>query len=99
MGLPEAFTAISVRAVIGLLRLKTNPTPVIVLRNCVTDTGAAQLVDALQMYGAKANVEALELPQNPFTEVGIQRLMAAPLLDGSTLQEIDISYNPHLGDA
>lgn len=97
--LPEAYAAISVRAVVGLLRLKSNPTPVIVLRNCVTDAGAAELEVALREYGEKADVQALEFPHNAaMTGVAVQHIANMAARKGSSLEEIDLSYNPQLGD-
>jgi len=98
--LPEAYAAISVRSVIALIRLKKNPTPVVVLRNCVTDAGAAELAGALRVFGKQAGLEALELPHNlEMGEAGLQHLASMALCaEGPQLQEIDISYNPQLGD-
>mmetsp|Transcript_104560 Transcript_104560/g.327078 ORF Transcript_104560/g.327078 Transcript_104560/m.327078 type:complete len:394 (+) Transcript_104560:111-1292(+) len=98
--LPEAYAAISVRAVVALLRLKTGTTPVVVLRSCVTDAGAAELAEALQKYGQKAGLEALELPHNPaLGEAGLRHLASAACVEGSPLRELDISYNPQLRDS
>lgn len=43
--LPEAFAAISVRAVANLLRLKTGTTPVVMLKSSVSDANAHELAD------------------------------------------------------
>lgn len=97
--LPEAYAAISVRAVAALLRLKKGETPVIVLRNCVTNEGAVQLAEAMRKYGTNADLQALELPHNPaLGEEGLRAIAATALLEGSPLQELDLSYNPQLCD-
>jgi len=97
--LPEAYAAISVRAVFHLLRLKSGPTPVIVLRNCVTDEGALKLVEAMIDFGSKAGLEAIELPHNPQLGVaGLQAITDAALRPDSKVVELDFSYNPQLGD-
>jgi len=99
--LPEAYAAISVRSVVALLRLKTGTTPVVVLRNCVSDAGAEELAEAMLTYGKRADLQVLEMPHNPaVSEVGLQHLVSAALnADGPPLQELDVSYNPQLGDA
>lgn len=99
--LPEAYAAISVRAVVALLRLKSGPTPIVVLRNCVTDAGAAELAQGLIDYGKKAELQALELPHNPaFGAEGLRSLAAAVPSEGLILlEELDFSYNPQLGEA
>lgn len=95
--LPEAYAAISVTAVVALLRLKQTETPIIVLRNCVTDAGAKELAEAIRLYGKKADLQAIELPHNPrLGEAGVCEIVAAALLEGSNLQELDFSYNPQL---
>lgn len=97
--LPEAYAAISVRAVAALLRLKKGTTPVIVLRNCVTDTGAAELAEALRLYGKQANLQVVELPHNPkMGKDGLGHIVAVAMLEDSQLEELDFSYNPQLGD-
>jgi len=97
--LPEAYAAISVRAVAALLRLKRGTTPVIVLRNCVTDAGAAELAEALRLYGRSADLQVVELPHNPkMGKDGLGHIVAVALLEDSPLQELDFSYNPQLGD-
>uniref|UniRef100_A0A7S4R9D5 Uncharacterized protein n=1 Tax=Alexandrium monilatum TaxID=311494 RepID=A0A7S4R9D5_9DINO len=97
---PEAYAAVSVRSVVALLRLKAGQTPVVVLQSCVCDKGAVELADALGRYGRKAGLQALELPHNPaMSEVGLKHLAAAILAEDSPpLQELDVSYNPQLGD-
>jgi len=94
--LPEAYAAISVTSVIALLRLKTHAsTPVIVLRNCVTDQGAKDLAEAMRLYGKQADLQAIELPHNPSLSVeGARALVSAALLEGSKLEELDLSFNP-----
>lgn len=95
--LPEAYAAISVRAVVALIRLKSNPTPVIVLRNCVTDADAVELAEGLRRYGETADVQALEFPHNPkLGREGVRALVAVAMSEGSNLQELDFSYNPQL---
>jgi len=97
--LPEAYAAISVRSVAALLRLKSGTTPVIVLRNCVTDEGALDLAEAINKYGITADLQSLELPHNPqLTAKGLKALFAAAMKEGSLLEEFDLSYNPQLGD-
>jgi len=97
--LPEAYAAISVRAVAALLRLKKGTTPVRVLRNCVTDAGAAELAQALRLYGKSADLQVVELPHNPkMGKDGLGHIVAAAMLEDSQLQELDFSYNPQLGD-
>jgi len=98
--LPEAYAAISVRAVFHLLRLKTGPTPVVVLRNCVTDDGARKLVEAMTLFGEQAELEAVELPHNPqLSAAGVKAIVDAALRPESKVMELDLSYNPQLGDA
>merc|ERR1719487_1746102 len=63
--LPEVCAAVSVKSLVGLLQLKTEPTPAIVLKNCVTDDGAEKLVEGIRTYSKTAQVAALELPCNP----------------------------------
>lgn len=92
--LPEAYAAISVRAVCALLRLKKTSTPIIVLRNCVTDAGAHELAEAVRRHDQTADLQALELPHNPkLGQEGLRALVAMALREGSNLQEFDISYN------
>lgn len=96
--LPEAYAAISVRAVCGLLRLKKNTTPCILLRNCVTDAGAQELAEAVRLYDGTADVQALELPHNPqLGQAGLRALVAMCVREGSNIQEVDFSYNFQLG--
>jgi hypothetical protein len=96
--LPEAYAAVTVRAAVALLRLKTGETPVIVLRNCVSDANAQELADGMRMYGKKADLQALELPHNPgLGEAGLRALAEAASGKEATLQELDISYNPQFG--
>ncbi|CAE8653402.1 unnamed protein product [Polarella glacialis] len=98
--LPEAYAAISVRAVVYLLRLKTTETPVVLLRNCVSDAGAKELAEALGQHGKKADLQALELPHNrQLGGEGIRAIVEVVLLEGVPLVEFDLSYNPQLGDA
>lgn len=98
--LPEAYAAISVRAVFHLLRLKSGTTPVVVLRNCLTDEGALTLVKAMTMYGKKADLQVVELPHNPLlTNEGLQAIVDAALREDSKIAELDFSYNPQFGDA
>mmetsp|Transcript_22201 Transcript_22201/g.40857 ORF Transcript_22201/g.40857 Transcript_22201/m.40857 type:complete len:393 (+) Transcript_22201:64-1242(+) len=97
--LPEAFAAISVRAVIALLRLKDGPLPVIYLRQCVDDDGALQLAEAIRKYRKKAELAVLEVPQNPnLTLRGLAELVAVMIEDESEICELDVSYNPQLGN-
>lgn len=94
--LPEAYAAISTRAVVHLLRLKKTSTPVIVLRSCVTDQGAQELADGIRKYPA-AELEALELPHNPkLGQMGIRALVEMARESTSKLEELDLSYNPQL---
>eukprot|EP00929_Paragymnodinium_shiwhaense_P121560 TRINITY_DN93830_c0_g1_i1.p1 TRINITY_DN93830_c0_g1~~TRINITY_DN93830_c0_g1_i1.p1 ORF type:complete len:389 (+),score=91.84 TRINITY_DN93830_c0_g1_i1:64-1230(+) len=98
--LPEVCAAVSVKSLVGLLRLKRDPTPAIVLRNCVSDDGAVQLAEGIRKYQKTAQVEALELPYNPGMGLqGVRALAALALEEGTKLEELDISYNPQLGDA
>eukprot|EP00928_Gymnodinium_smaydae_P063558 TRINITY_DN47100_c0_g1_i1.p2 TRINITY_DN47100_c0_g1~~TRINITY_DN47100_c0_g1_i1.p2 ORF type:complete len:414 (-),score=114.66 TRINITY_DN47100_c0_g1_i1:84-1325(-) len=99
--LPEVCAAVSVHSIIALLRLKTHaPTTAIVLRSCVTDDGAEQLADALREYGARAELEVIELAQNPKLGCrGLEALAQAIGADGSRVAELDLSFNPQLGDA
>merc|ERR1719188_909327 len=95
--LPEVYAAISVRAVAALLRLKTTETPVIVLRNCVTDAGAAELAQAIRQYGKRADLQVLELPHNPkLSEDGLRALVPVATEEGLNIQEFDLSYNSQL---
>eukprot|EP00933_Yihiella_yeosuensis_P028213 TRINITY_DN22033_c0_g1_i1.p1 TRINITY_DN22033_c0_g1~~TRINITY_DN22033_c0_g1_i1.p1 ORF type:complete len:424 (-),score=81.81 TRINITY_DN22033_c0_g1_i1:54-1292(-) len=96
--LPEAYAAISVRAVAALLRLKSHETPVILLANCVTDKNAHELAEAFSLYGKKADLQALELPRNRgLGHEGIRKIIDAILEEGLNFQELDLSMNPHLG--
>lgn len=97
--LPEAYAAISVRSVVALLRLKDHSTPVILLRECVTDANAQDLAEAMRKY-TKAEVEALELPSNPrLGVIGVGRIVEAAMCEESQLSELDLSMNSQLGDA
>jgi len=98
---PEAFAAISVSSVKALLRLKKHPTPVVVLRSCVSDKNAAELAETIREYAVKADLQALELQQNlQLTHVGLQAIVGAILGLGckGPLVELDLSQNPQLGD-
>jgi len=97
--LPEAYAAISVRAVYHLLRLKENPTPVVVLRSCLTDENAATLAQALDQFGENADLQVLELTHNPkLTAAGLRHIMESVLRPQSKVVELDFSYNPQFGD-
>jgi Ran GTPase-activating protein (RanGAP) involved in mRNA processing and transport len=98
--LPEAFAAISPRALAALLRLKTHaPTPVILLQNSVTDANAETLAAAIRDYGKQAGLQAVELPNNPnLTAKGLRCIVEACLGDGQNIEAIDLSYNPQFGD-
>lgn len=97
--LPEAYAAVSVGAVKALLRLKKGPTPVIMLQNCVTDEGALQLSEAVREFGQSAELQALELPQNPQLGLtGLKYIVEACLTECSQVVELDLSFNPQLGD-
>lgn len=99
--LPEAFAAISPRALSALLRLKTHaPTPVIMLQNSVTDGNAEELAEAIRLYGKQAGLQAVELPNNPLlTAAGLHCIVEACLGKELTIEALDLSYNPQLGDA
>lgn len=97
--LPEAYAAISVRAVVALLRMKSSTTPVVLLTNCVTDAGAAELAEGIRKFGKKADLQALELPRNRhFGEKGLHMLVEAILSEGLALSELDLTSNPQLSD-
>lgn len=97
--LPEAYAAISVRAVYHLLRLKDGATPVVVLRNCITDENAATLARAMDEFGDKSDLQALELPHNPQLEsAGLRHIVESALRKESKVVELDFSYNPQFGD-
>lgn len=98
--LPEAYAAISVRAVAALLRMKRGPTPAIVLKNCIDDRSVLELAEALRRYGTVAELEVLELHYHPaLSETGLRTLVDAALgTEGFNLTELDISYNQQLGD-
>lgn len=98
--LPEAYAAISVRAVYHLLRLKENPTPVIVLRNCITNENAPLLAMAMDQFGDHADLQALEFPHNPqLNATGLRHIMESVLRPTSKVVELDFSYNPQFGDS
>lgn len=98
--LPEAFAAISVPAVVALLRLKRETTPVLLLRAAVDKRNAQQLGEALRVYGKKAELQALELPYNPeMGEEGLQQIVEGLSEAELALEELDLSYNPQLGAA
>eukprot|EP00931_Biecheleriopsis_adriatica_P049614 TRINITY_DN28700_c0_g2_i1.p1 TRINITY_DN28700_c0_g2~~TRINITY_DN28700_c0_g2_i1.p1 ORF type:complete len:413 (-),score=109.15 TRINITY_DN28700_c0_g2_i1:72-1310(-) len=98
--LPEAYAAITVRAVAALMRLKSGTLPVVMLRGCVTDSNAGELAEAIRAYGKKSDLQALELPYNrQLGEEGLKVLVDVVLQSGHPLEELDISYNPQLGDA
>mmetsp|Transcript_18217 Transcript_18217/g.42411 ORF Transcript_18217/g.42411 Transcript_18217/m.42411 type:complete len:386 (+) Transcript_18217:93-1250(+) len=97
--LPEAYSAISVSAVIALLRLKDGPLPVILLQQCVNDDNALQLAEAIRKYRKKAELAVLEVPRNPnLTLRGLAELVAVVMEAESEITELDFSYNPQFGD-
>lgn len=95
--MPEVCAAISPRSIVALLRMKKEPTPVIILRSCVTDKGAEELAQGVIEYGPKSELQVLELPHNPgLTSVGLRRIVAASRADGVQVCEFDLSSNPQL---
>eukprot|EP00913_Durusdinium_trenchii_P031046 g29074.t1 len=98
--LPEAFAAISVRAVVHLLRMKSEPTPVIMLKASISDANAHELAEAFRMYGKKAQLQALEIPFNrEMGHAGLTELVAGLASSEIVLEEMDLSYNPQLGSS
>mmetsp|Transcript_114466 Transcript_114466/g.323645 ORF Transcript_114466/g.323645 Transcript_114466/m.323645 type:complete len:391 (+) Transcript_114466:101-1273(+) len=97
--LPEVCAAVSVRSLVALLRLKTEPTPAIVLRSCVNDDGAKRLADGIREYGARAELQVIELSNNPqLGKEGLRTIGSASMAEGLQVAELDLSYNPQLGD-
>lgn len=95
--MPEVCAAISPRSIVALLRMKKEPTPVIVLRGCVNDAGAEELARGVIEFGPKAELQVIELPHNPsLTSAGLRRLVAATREDGVQVSELDLSSNPQL---
>eukprot|EP00927_Polykrikos_kofoidii_P032072 TRINITY_DN27426_c0_g1_i1.p1 TRINITY_DN27426_c0_g1~~TRINITY_DN27426_c0_g1_i1.p1 ORF type:complete len:443 (+),score=89.87 TRINITY_DN27426_c0_g1_i1:53-1381(+) len=97
--LPEVCAAVSVSALSALLRLKTHPTPAIVLKNCVTDKNAGQLAEAMVAFAKSSELQVVELPFNPgLGKDGLRVIVEATMTANSQVSELDISYNPQLGD-
>jgi len=70
------------------------------LRNCVTDSSAKELAEGVSLYGKKADLVALELPYNlQMGEKGLEVLVDSILKAEIPIEDLDLSYNPQLGDA
>lgn len=96
--LPEAYVAVSPKAVIRLIEQKTEPTPVLRVLHHVTDELAEELGRTLATYASTVELECLEMVMNrKMTATGLQSLCQHLQLLG-TLEELSLTGCDGFGD-